>query len=216
MKKLVLVIFIVALLSSGFTYKEETQDSFDLNSLIDYQKKYVGEEMEVCSSSSSKTYMDYKAITSTTSVQYRYIREHMSVDPETGLLIDEEGFIGVALGSYFGDIADRFYITLDTGVVLPVIMVDSKDDRHVSGGCEHLKDGSVLEFVIDTGIAAEYFGRYSNGYILQGNFNNFRLFNGCISKVEKVTDELNSDYITYFENAEEEINTDIFQYASGY
>ena len=48
-----------------------------------------------CHSSSIKSYMDYNAITLTTSKQYKYIKEHMSID--NGLLYDSDGYIGVAL-----------------------------------------------------------------------------------------------------------------------
>lgn len=163
-------------------------DESPLIYLYDYQKEYIGEDIEVCSSSSTKTYMSYKAITDTSSTQYRYIEENMSVDPVTGLLVDEEGFIGVALGSYFGDIGTRYYITLDTGIVLPVVKVEAKSDKHTNNGCAQSVDGSVIEFVIDVDIASSYFGISSNGYVLSGNFNNFDLFSGEIIAIEKVTD----------------------------
>lgn len=171
--------------------------------------------MEVCSSSSSKTYMDYRAINNTRSKQYKYIQEYMTVD-ETGLLVDQEGFIGAALGSYFGKIGDRFYFTLDSGIVLPLVMIDAKANTDTANGCMQAHDKSVIEFVIDTNLAAEYFGRFGNGLVLQGNFNNYKLFRGEIVKVEKVTEVVNEKYVTYSQNEDTYINEDIFQYASGY
>lgn len=216
MKKLIFAVIAICLICAGFSFDSDESSSFSLNSIYDYQKKYIGEEMEVCSSSSSKTYMDYRSINNIRSRQYKFITNYMTVDQETGFLLDDEGFIGVALGTYFGTIGDRFYFTLDTGVVLPLVMVDAKSDSHTYNGCVHAVDSSVIEFVIDNQIASEYFGRFGNGLILQGNFNNYSLFRGEIVRVEKVTDELNSDYITYFDNNNQNETFDIFQYASGY
>lgn len=182
----ILVACFVFLLATSRVMAEE----FSLDDLADYQKTYMSEEIEVCSTSSVKTYMSYRLITSTTSAQYRYISGYMTVDLETGLLIDEDGFIGVALGSYFGEIGSRYYITLDTGVVLPVVKIESKADEHTHNGCSASSDGSVIEFVIDTDIASSYFGTATNGYILSGNFNNYDIFNGSIIAIEKVTNIL--------------------------
>lgn len=215
MKKTILLLIFVILLCCGYTNKDETT-GFSLNQLYDYQKKYVGEDIEVCSTSSSKTYMDYRSINLKASKQYKFIRQYMTVDETTGLLIDDEGFIGVALGTYFGTIGDRFYFTLDSGVVLPLIIIDSKSDSHTYNGCVHRMDNSVIEFVIDNDVAAEYFGRFGNGYILQGNFNNYKLFHGGIERVERVTEQLNNEYVTYYQNNNIEYNQDIFEYASGY
>lgn len=224
MKKLFLVILTICLclLSSGYTYEETSEDSetssFDINNLYDYQKEYKTEELELCASNSSKTYMDYRAITARNSKQYQFIHNNLTVDETTGFLYDEDGFIGVALGSYFGEIGDRFYFTLDSGIVLPLVKCESKADKDTDGsGCYHPRDNSVIEFVIDKDVALEYFGRLSNSYILNGNFNNYSLFNGEIVKIEKVLDEKNDTYVTYQKRNNISINTDdIFYYASGY
>ena len=82
-----------------------------------------------CSTSSVKTYMDYRAITLTSSAQYQYIQEHMTI--RDGLLYDEDGYIGVALGSWWGDIGDKWIIELDTGITLKVVKIDEKwSSRH--------------------------------------------------------------------------------------
>lgn len=135
-----------------------------------------------CSTSSVKTYMDYRAITLTSSAQYQYIQNHMTI--KDGLLYSEDGYIGVALGSWWGDIGDKWVIELDTGITLKVVKVDEKADRHVNDGCEHKKDHSVIEFVIDThSIPSEWWG--GNGYVFNGNFNNSNLFKGNINKVKR-------------------------------
>lgn len=203
----------------GFTSSTtEDVDDFDIENLYEYQKEFKSEEVGVCAVSSVKTYEDYRGITSPSSRQYHYIRQYMFVDEKTGFLYDEDGFIGAALGSYYGAIGDRFYFTLDSGIVLPIVKIDEKADQDTDGnGCYHPSDGSVIEFVIHKGYAADYFGRWGNGYILQGNYNNYDLFRGSIYKVEKVLNEEADDYVTFEKNTNEEFdNNNLFEYASGY
>lgn len=135
----------------------------------------------MCSSSSVKTYMDYRAITDKSSNQYRYIQAYMTVGDD-GFLYDEDGFIGVALGSHFGPIGSKWEIVLDTGITFKAVKIDEKADRHVYNGCQHKQDGSVVEFVIDS----RKFEKASNGYVWQGNFNNNPDFKGKISAIYKV------------------------------
>ena len=189
-----------------------TQGSFDIESLRDYQKEYVVEEMNVCSVGKNKTYMSYKTITDRSSEQYKYIQNYMSIDDSTGLLYDNDGFIGIALGSYFGPIGSRYYVTLDTGIVLPVVKIEAKADKHTNNGCEQKWDGSVIEFVVDEAKALEYFGTRSNGYVLDGNFNNYELFKGGIEKIEKVTDDKRNDLVEYSTEIIEIENEDLMGY----
>ena len=139
----------------------------------------------ICSPSSVKTYMDYKKITNKASIQYRYIQDNMVVRYD-GHLIDEEDYIGVALGSYFGKIGTRYIITLSSGQQLKVIKVEAKDDKHTFKGCQQRWDKSVIEFVVDVDKAGKYYGIASNGYVNSGNFNNLDQFKGNIIKIEEV------------------------------
>jgi len=217
MKKIekILVLLLITSLLAGFRFFSNDKDDFNINSLYNYQKEYECEQIEPCSYSSIKTYMDYEMVNDPSSNQYWFIKDNLKVD-DTGLLYDTDGFIAVALGSYFGGIGQRYYITLDSGVVLPVVKADEKDDRHVYNGCYHRNDGSVIEFVIDTDKAADYFGVYSNGYILQGNFDNYDLFSGKIVDVERVLDSKIDDYISFSNGKLETQKYNIFHYASGY
>lgn len=135
----------------------------------------------MCSDSSVKTYMDYRAITNKSSNQYKYIQAHMTVGAD-GFLYDEDGSIGVALGSHFGSIGSKWEIVLDTGITFKAVKIDEKADRHVYNGCQHKQDGSVIEFVIDS----RKFEKASNDYVWQGNFNNNPDFKGKISAMYKV------------------------------
>lgn len=139
------------------------------------------EEIPVCSSNSFKSFMYYTSITSKSSKQYQFIRNEMSID-ESGLLryTKDPRFIGVALGSYFGEIGSRFTFTLSTGEELHLIKIEAKADKHVVNGCEHRNDKSVIEFVIDRS-AATY---YSQG-IYHGNFNRVPMFSGEIVRIQK-------------------------------
>ena len=223
MKKIFLSILAVFMLLSisGFTFFDDANENeeyvFDLDDLYDYQKQYKAEEMNVCSDNTAKTYMDYRMVTCVSSRQYQFIQSSLTVDKKTGFLYDSEGFIAVALGSYFGEIGDRYYFTLESGIVLPVVKTDEKADVDTdSSGCYHTIDGSVIEFVIDDDYAKAYFSSPSNGLVLDGNYNNYSLFNGPIAKVEKVLDEKNDKLVTYQVEASSTFITDIFNYASGY
>lgn len=217
MKKIITITFLLIALiaSTGFTNKDS--DYFDVNSLYDYQKEFETNEVGACAYGDTKSYMDFRAVTDPSSAQYWLIKDEMEVDPLTGFLLDKDGFIGVALGSYYGRIGDRFYFTLESGVVLPVIKVDEKADKDTDpSGCYHVSDGSVIEFVIDASVANEFYGYYPNGLVLQGNFANYSIYDGNIIKVEKVSDKKRSDYVTYEESPILIPNNNIFEYASGY
>jgi len=222
MKKtsLLLSFILIIVVSSGFTaFNSANSDdsSFNLDDLYDYQKKYETEEIEVCASTTAKTYMDYRMTTVVSSKQYQFIRNNLIVDKKTGFLYDEDGFIAVALGSFYGEIGDRFYFTLQSGVVLPLVKAEEKAEVDTDTmGCYHRVDSSVIEFVIDEDYAANYFYYGGNGLVLNGNYNNYGLFRGEIIKAEKVLDELNQKYVNYKVEATTPSKFDIFNYASGY
>ena len=139
------------------------------------RKKYA------CSSSSVKSYMDYKAITNTSSTQYKYIKNYMTVGSD-GYLRDADGNIGVALGSYFGPIGTKYEVHLDTGIVFNIVKVEAKADEHTVNGCYQKYDKSVIEFVIDS----SKMSKASNGYVWSGNFNNNPDFKGKITAMYKI------------------------------
>lgn len=216
----ILLSITIILVMCGFTNFNSInsgENRFDLQDLYDYQKQYKAEEIEVCASKGAKTYMDYRMTTVVNSRQYQFIHNELTVDTNTGFLYDEDGFIACALGSYYGEIGDRFYFTLDTGVVLPLVKAEEKADEDTDiMGCYHLIDTSIIEFVIDSDYAGQYFWDQGNGLVLNGNYNNYWLFDGDIIKVEKVLDEENDSLVTYSLKIEPPQELDIFNYASGY
>jgi len=144
-------------------------------------------EVIVLSNSSTKTYMDYKLITDSTSPQWQYIYNSNEV------VICEDGFIrtadmeylGVALGSYFGNIGTKWIFTLDNGTQLKVVKIEEKADEHTcDNGFMQKWDKSVIEFVVDTDKMDYATGE--NGLKYNGNFNNNEWLKGEIVKIEEV------------------------------
>lgn len=186
--KLVRMGFALGIFLSTSAFTNDEQDGLDLDSFKTYQREYKSTSIGACSTSDIKTYEDYRLITSPTSAQYQYIQNHMTVDSKTGMLYNEDGFLGAALGYSFGEIGTEYYFILDTGIILPIVKVDAKSAAHATNGCSATDNSSVIEFVIDPDIAATYF-KSSNGLVSNGNFNNFDAFKGKIVDVQKVSDE---------------------------
>lgn len=124
--------------------------------------------------------MDYKCITNKSSPQYKLIYGGSIKVCSDGLLRDGE-YIGVALGSKFGNVGDKFVITLDTGKQFKVIMVELKDDNDTIDKCHHKSDGSLVEFVIDVNLTKQHYPMA----ITMGNFDYIEQFNGNVVKVER-------------------------------
>lgn len=125
--------------------------------------------------------MDYRTVTDVTSQQYKLIYSDEIVIGHDGLLYNGE-YVGVALSSRFGDVGDKFIITLDTGKEFKAIKLDEKADAHTYNGCHHRTDGSVVEFVVCT-------ERMQNSYpnvFKTGSFDNTESFRGNVVMIQKV------------------------------
>lgn len=90
--------------------------------------------------------MDGRAITDKTSDAYKVISTLFIRD---GIYTDGQ-YVAIALSSFYGDVGDKFRITLSSGQVFYGIMTDTKKDIHVDKNYAHITDGSVIEFVVDT------------------------------------------------------------------
>jgi len=133
---------------------------------------------------STKTYMSYTAITNRSSAQYRLIQNELIVCDD-GFLRDKDGYIAVALGSYFGDIGSRWVFKLDDGKLIKTIKTDNKQNIHTNSTNMYGTDnGDIIEFVIDT--KSSKMKRYNNGFIYGGNFNNHPDFKGKVVAWYKV------------------------------
>ena len=136
----------------------------------------VHQELEVCHYGTNKTYMDYRSL-NMNSNQYKLLSTLATKD---GFFYDQDGYMAVALGSYFGELGSRYEFELDTGIVLKVIKVDEKADRHTYDGCQQRWDKSVVEFIIDSEKIKYWWGTQ---YVLNGNFNNHEDFKGDIVRI---------------------------------
>lgn len=146
---------------------------------VEEEEPKAQQELEVCHYGTNKTYMDYRSL-DVDSNQYKLLSTLATKD---GFFFDMDGYMAVALGSYFGELGSRYELELDSGIVLKVIKVEEKADRHTFDGCQQRWDKSVVEFVID-GEKIKY-AMGENGYILNGNFNNHEDFKGDIIRIIK-------------------------------
>lgn len=126
--------------------------------------------------------MDYRCVTSTSSAQYKLIHSDKIYVGGDGLLYDHDGYVGVALGSAFGNIGDRFVIKTDTGNKIKVIKLDEKADADTFDGVYHRVDGSVVEFLVDTNKIKQ---SYPTSYTM-GSFNYEEKFSGYVVSITKV------------------------------
>ncbi len=183
---------------TGFTNEDtgSEESGLDLDAFKHYQRAFKSVSIGACGTSAVKTYEDYRLITAVGSAQYQYIHNEMTVDPTSGLLYNKDGFIGAALGYGFGEIGSAYYFVLDTGIVLPIVKVDAKAASATQNGCSANENSSVIEFVLDTDIAAGFFSG-ENGYISDGNLDRYPAFTGRIVDIQKVQDEKIEDGVVY-------------------
>ena len=101
-----------------------------------------------CEHTNFKSYMDYRMITNTSSQQYKLVHSGI-FNTNNGLLITNDGYVAIALGSRFGEIGDKFLVKFDNGFSFKAIKVDEKADSDTINHCHHASDGSLVEFVVD-------------------------------------------------------------------
>lgn len=127
--------------------------------MIDPNSEAVGEyrcelwEMWTHDTANSQkmTYMDYRAITDTSSKQYKLQQDPYCVVNEKGFLMYRDNWYVVAMGSYWGNIGDKFIVRLENGTLFSVIIGDYKSDRDTDKEhYAHRADGHVIEFLIDS------------------------------------------------------------------
>lgn len=166
--------------------KVQKVDKVDIQPVEETKAEYKYTPVTMLYQTSAKTYMDYRAITNKVSAQYKLIHSDAITICEDGFLRDADGFIGVAMGSYFGPIGSRYVCHLDNGKEIKVIKVEAKADQHtVNGFCGYVAY-DIIEFVIDTKATWMQQNKWGNGYIFSGNFNNCDMFKGKIVSIDKV------------------------------
>lgn len=94
-----------------------------------------------------KAYMDYRAITNRSSLQYK-LQQGATTDKDG--LRKLNGKYMIALGSYWGNVGDEVVVDLGDNTI-ECIIADQKADIHTdSNNMFHLSDGSVIEFIVDS------------------------------------------------------------------
>ena len=111
-----------------------------------YITKYVP------SNNSFKSYMGYKAITSKSSPQYKL--QLQAYTGEYGIRmvnIDGENRYCIALGSFYTTkIGTKIDVVMANGNILKCILGDMKANIHTDAQNIRARDGSVVEFIIDS------------------------------------------------------------------
>lgn len=133
-----------------------------------------------------KTYMDYRKITSKSSSQYKLLHSDKVKYDDDGLIRSVDGnYIGVALGSKYGVVGDKFILTLQRSDGLlhevKLLKVEEKADKDTTDGY-YASHRDLVEFVIDVDKAK---GSYPTA-IRMGDFNYSDSFNGKITGIKKV------------------------------
>lgn len=153
-------------------------------------ERITKEPVPVLSSSSAKSYMDYRAITDKSSKQWKFINESGEVEiDKRGFITTCDGYYAVALGSYFGEIGQKYIFTLRDGDrirELRAVKAEAKADKDTRADGFACPDGHVIEMVIDTSTAYMQERKEANGYICSGNLNKIEELRGEIIKIEKI------------------------------
>lgn len=141
-------------------------------------KEQVHESLEIPQGDcSSFLYMDYRAITDTSSKQWA-LQQTAWTDSQGLRRIGDD--YCVALGTFYGQVGDRFRITTDRGNVYTVQMADAKG--YDSNGWYHVAgDGKInlVEFIV----ATEYL---PNEVTLHGDCGVLENIGGNVIKIERI------------------------------
>ncbi len=133
---------------------------------------------------SFKSYMDYRTITCTASMQYKMQKE--AYTDELGLRKIGDYYC-VALGTYYSpNCGKQFRIITDTGNEFDVIVSDIKNDIHTDETNRYVPmsndSGNVLEFVVDI-------SKLDDDVKKLGNIGGYEKFSGNIVAIKPIGEE---------------------------
>ena len=129
----------------------------------------LNEPLEPICKGTFKSFMPYRAITAKNSKQYE-LQQLATTDSEYGLrVIDDMPMIAVT--SQFGSVGDIVEVTLEDMTFIAIIG-DIKDAGH--DDCQSLRDGSVIEFIVD-------YPKLDSEIKRLGNFN--KVFSGSVYEI---------------------------------
>lgn len=133
-----------------------------------------------------KSYMDYRAITDTSSKQYKL--QQSSFTDGDGLRKYDDYYL-VAMGTYYaGDVGNTFRITLETGIEFNVMTGDIKGDlctdklnmySPVYDSCGDYISANVIEFIVDT-------DTLDSSVKKLGTISGYDFFKGNITAIERI------------------------------
>lgn len=131
---------------------------------------------------SVKTWMDYRAITDTSSPQWRLQQD--AYTDENGLRKVGDYYC-VAFGTGISNgIGSKFKVTFDNGNEILVIVADHKADRHTDKTNTYMNindKANVMEFIVDS-------NKLNNTAKVMGNVNYISGFEGQIIYIEEVNE----------------------------
>lgn len=126
------------------------------------------------SNSACKPWMDYRAVTDTASTQWAIISQ--AVHRDDGLL-EVDGCILVALGSYWGPVGTTYRATIG-GRTVYLMKGDAKQDQHTYGGYGYEgQNGHLIEVIVDTDYLDDMAG-------IMGDCNYLEALQGEITEME--------------------------------
>lgn len=164
--------------------KRKAEEEQKKKEYVEWEKTHL-KNISIPNNSSVKSWMNGRLITAKNSKQYKLMHsKKVYTNSEGHFAMNYKGkeYIGVALSSYWGNIGDKFKVTLSSGEVMYVFMLDQKKGHELIDGVAH-PDGSVIEMVVDKQPAQSYYGK------IPWNFNSVEKFNGKIVKFQKVVDK---------------------------
>lgn len=150
-------------------------------SIADNRNNYHTEDksypLSLTSKSNNKPYMDYRAITDTSSNQYALLLS--SYTDDNGLVMID-GCYAVALGKWFGEVGSKYKVTFDNGNEICIIKVDEKQTAHTYENNDMYGfNGHIVEMLVDTDKLDDT-ARYT------GNCDCIKAVSGTITKIERI------------------------------
>lgn len=137
--------------------RSQLEESNKKNEELSNQLKDITEKMSntdfknivsKAKASSFKSYMDYRTITNRTS--YAYQLQKQAYTDNNGLRKIGDYYC-VAMGTYYGNVGDTYYIETDEGACWKVILADIKSDKHTDRTHSYTRaNGCMMEFIVDT------------------------------------------------------------------
>jgi len=120
---------------------ENDEIQADYHALVTLLNNEEPEYREICSTGTFKSWMDYRAITDSSSKQWQ-LQQSATTDPYYGLRLYGE-YVMVAMGPQYGPVGAKYLIQFQDRSVIKVIISDIKHQ-----GCTS-SDGSMLEMLVD-------------------------------------------------------------------